>query len=100
MRMHRGSSKEVAGPTPSSEDLPLSASPPPYLHVTIELVRGAGIDRRMLDLPVGSLVRDAVRAVGAFPEASSALMDGRSVPLDRPLRDGECVQLVRTFSGG
>ncbi len=100
MRMHRGSSKEVAGPTPPSEDLPLSASPAEGLRVTVEIVRAGSHDRRKVDLGKGAVVRDAIRAVGLFAEATSVLMDGRSVPLDRPLRDGDTLEVIRTFSGG
>ena len=99
MRMHRGSSKETAGTPPASEALPLSASPP-MLHVTVDLVRGGKSERRQFELPDGTVVRDAVRAAGGVPEASAAMIAGRSVPLDRPLRDGDLLEVVRTFSGG
>jgi sulfur carrier protein ThiS len=66
----------------------------------VEIIRAAAKDRREVYLESGARVRDALHAVGLFAEATSALIDGRSVPLDRPLRDGERLEVVRTFSGG
>ena len=101
MRMHRGSSKEVTGSSPASEDLPLSASTrPSALHITVDVVRGGPAVRHALELPEGSVVRDALRAMGLFAESSSARVDGQPVPLDRPLHEGETLEVLRTFSGG
>ena len=100
MRMHRGSSKEVGGRTLSSEPLPLSASRVATVTVIVEVIRAGQRDRQRVELPDGALVRHAVHAVGLFPEATSVLVEGCSVPLDRPLRPGESLQVVRTFSGG
>ena len=100
MRMHRGSSKEVAGRTRPSEGLPLSASRGATITVTVEVARAADAGVTTLTLREGASVRDAIHAVGLAVEATSPLIHGRSVPADRPLQDGERVELLRTFSGG
>ena len=98
--MHRGSSKEAAAGRPTSEALRLCASPTARVRVTFEVVCARQVDRVELELEPGCTVGVALRALGLFREATSALIEGRSVPFDRPLVDGEHLELLRTFSGG
>jgi sulfur carrier protein ThiS len=95
--MHRGSSKAVGEGPPTADNLPLSA---PSLSIEIEVVRGARSELHHLQLPTGTLVREAVRKIGLAPEGT-AVLDGETpvpldLPLDRPLR----LIVVPTFSGG
>ena len=99
MRMHRGSSKGGGPEGPPPETLPLSALPPLVVEVAVERA-GAPKGFRPLELPPGSRVRDAVRAVGQAPEGSAVLLDDRPVPLDRALAPGDRVVVIPTFSGG
>ena len=99
MRMHRGSSKGGRGEPSTPGTLPLSASGR-TIAVEVRQVRAAAVTSTRLELPEGALVRDAVRAVGQFAEGCAARIDERSVPMDRPLRSGELLELLPTFSGG
>lgn len=100
MRMHRGSSKEGSGPIRPSEDLPLSASHRPQVRARVVVIRAAAAQPQEFLLDSGATVRDALHAAGLFPEASSAWVGGTPVPLDRPVADGETIEVLRTFSGG
>jgi sulfur carrier protein ThiS len=80
------------------EDLPLSASR--SFPVELELAQGRSVEPRSLAFPLGSLVRDAVRALGETPEGCAVLWEGRPLPLDEPLRPGMRLTVVPTFSGG
>ena len=99
MRMHRGSSKGGRGEPSTPGTLPLSASPS-LVAIEIRVVRASAVRSTHLELPAGAVVRDAVRAVGLFAEGCAARVSERSVPMDRPLRSGEIVELLPTFSGG
>jgi sulfur carrier protein ThiS len=98
MRMHRGSSKAGREANPPTETLPLSAST--LLSVTVDVGRAGTPDVRTVQLPPGSLVRDAVRAVGQAPEGCVVLLDSLPLPLDEPLRDSVRLTVVPAFSGG
>jgi sulfur carrier protein ThiS len=68
--------------------------------VTVDIARGASSTPRTLDLPEGSNVRDAVRAVGLAPEGAAVLHDGRPIPLDTRVTPGIILVVIPTFSGG
>jgi len=95
--MHRGSSKAVGGPTPTTDNLPLSAPP---LAIEVEVVRAGRSQLHRLSLPAGSLIRDAVRQVGLSPEGAAVLVGEVPVPLDLPLDRPLRLTVVPTFSGG
>jgi len=100
MRMHRGSSKDVAGIPRASETLPLSASASPTVNVLLELTRAASTDRRRLRVPVGSTVREALHRVGQAPEGCAVLLGGEPIPLDLPIDRALHLIVISTFSGG
>ncbi len=96
--MHRGSSKGAGTGSPAPETLPLSASP--TVHVVLELTRGRAVDRREIDVAVGTPVRAVLRSLGQFPEGSAVLFEATSVPLDTPIERPIHLTVVPTFSGG
>jgi len=100
MRMHRGSSKDVPGPSRATETLPLSASAPRTVSVVLELTRAGTVARRRLRLPVGTPVRTALQRIGQAPEGSAVLLDDVPVPLDLPIDRPMRLTVVSTFSGG
>ncbi|HEY6238609.1 MAG TPA: hypothetical protein VIZ68_05430 [Thermoplasmata archaeon] len=53
-----------------------------------------------VDVPVGALVRVAVRAVGHAAEGCAVLIGDRPVPLDLPLVEPTRLTVIPTFSGG
>jgi sulfur carrier protein ThiS len=84
-----------------SETLPLSASsPPPFVHLTLELVRAGRTVRRELDVPTGTPLKRALREVGIAPEGCAALDRDRPVPLDTRLDRDRTLTILSTFSGG
>jgi sulfur carrier protein ThiS len=95
--MHRGSSKVARGDPPAADNLPLSA---PSLAIEVEVVRAGRSQLHSLELPSGTLVRAAVRAVGLSPEGAAVLVDDTPVPLDLPLDRSLRLIVVPTFSGG
>jgi sulfur carrier protein ThiS len=97
MRMHRGSSKVARGPTPATEDLPLSAS---SVHVVVEITRGRSIDRRELDVASGTTIRSLLRGIDQAPEGCAVLIDDTPVPLSAPITAPLRLIVVPTFSGG
>ena len=55
---------------------------------------------RVVDIPVGLTIQEAVSAVGEHPDAFIFMMGGRPVPMDTvPPEDAE-VRAVRVASGG
>jgi sulfur carrier protein ThiS len=97
MRMHRGSSKVARGPTPTTEDLPLSASP---VHVVVEITRGRSVDRRELDVARGTTIRSVLHRLDQAPEGCAVLVDETPVPLSAPIEGPLRLIVVPTFSGG
>jgi sulfur carrier protein ThiS len=98
--MHRGSSKGATGPTAAPETLPLSASPPTFHSVALEILRGGRsqvVERTVRD---GTLLRDLLRSAGQAPEGSAVLLDGTPQPLDTPIQGGARYTVLPTFSGG
>jgi sulfur carrier protein ThiS len=98
--MHRGSSKGAAGPSRRPGRLPLSASPPPAVRITFDIARGGTVTTREVEVPAGTLLRQALRRIGHAPEGSAVLDGDAPVPLDLPLRGPARFTLVPTFSGG
>ena len=98
MRMHRGSSKGAGGAPPPPGRLPLSASRTVTVEVEIARAGRSRVVRRRV--PVGTLVKELVRSVGAAPEGSAVLVDGTSVPLDALVDAPVRLVVVPTFSGG
>ena len=99
MRLHRGSSKDARGPTPTTESLPLSASPATLL-VEVEVVRGSRSRSARFDVASGTLVRAVVRSAGEAPEGCAVLVGETPVPLDTPIERPLHLTVVPTFSGG
>jgi sulfur carrier protein ThiS len=80
--------------------LPLVASPPPRVTIHLEL-RGAGRnERRDVEVPVGSPLRDALRSAGIAPEGVAAFREERPVPLDEPVEGEGSYLILSAFSGG
>ena len=53
-----------------------------------------------VELPDGSTVEDLVRALSYLPDGWVAVRDGRPIPMDEPLSDGDDVRLISVVSGG
>jgi len=99
MRLHRGSSKDARGTTPTTGSLPLSALPS-LLTVTVEIARAATSAHHAVEVPRGTLVRDVVRSLGVSPEGCMVLVEETPVPLDTPIDAPTRITVVPTFSGG
>ncbi len=100
MRMHRGSSKGVAGDPATAETLPLSASPPKEIEVELAITHAGRVELRRVTVPFGAPVRAALGAVGQPGEGAAVLLDESFVPLDLPITRPVRLTVVRTFSGG
>ncbi|MCI4345469.1 MAG: hypothetical protein L3K07_01755, partial [Thermoplasmata archaeon] len=100
VRMHRGSSKGTRDEESPPETLPLSASPAATVVLEFELVRGGRSELRSVEVPVGTLLRVALRSISQPPEGSAVLRGELPIPLDTPLRVAERLTVVPTFSGG
>jgi sulfur carrier protein ThiS len=99
MRLHRGSSKDVRGPAPTAETLPLSASPS-TVRVDVEVARSGRSRRTRYEVVPGTLVREVVRRAGEAPEGCAVLVGETPVPLDTPIDGPTRLTVVPTFSGG
>ena len=99
MRLHRGSSKDARGPSPTTENLPLSASPP-TVTVEVEVVRRGRRRNDRVDVARGTLVRAVVRSAGEAPEGCAVLEGETPVPLDTPIERPVRLTVIPTFSGG
>jgi sulfur carrier protein ThiS len=55
---------------------------------------------RELDLAEGALADDAPRACGIRPELVLVFREGRPIPGDEPLREGDHLRILRVVSGG
>lgn len=51
-------------------------------------------------VPAGTTVEAAALQAGLNPDAYLFVIDGRPVPMDRPLTDGETVKALKVASGG
>ena len=99
MRLHRGSSKDVRGPAPTAENLPLSASPS-MIRVEVEVARSGRARRARFEVAPGTLVREVVRRTGEAPEGCAVLFGETPVPLDAPIDRPTQLTVIPTFSGG
>jgi sulfur carrier protein ThiS len=99
MRLHRGSSKDDRGSSPTAENLPLSASPP-KVYIEVEVARAGRTRSARLEVTPGTLVRAVVRSVGEAPEGCVVLLEGTSVPLDTPIERPVRFTVVPTSSRG
>jgi sulfur carrier protein ThiS len=68
--------------------------------VIVEITRGAGVQRRRLDVPVGTPVRAMLRRLGQAGEGSAVLVDDTPVPLSAPIERPTRFVVIPTFSGG
>jgi len=59
-----------------------------------------GNAEKTVELEEGARIIDALRAAEIPPDITICMMNGRPVPVDTTLRDGERIEAVRTFSGG
>jgi len=75
------------------------------LKITVETGSWAEryINKRSIsiDVPEGSTVLDAINAAGILlDEAGIAVVDGRAVPREYPLSDGDVVKILPVIIGG
>ncbi len=91
---------ERSAPPASPEDARPPARDAGLLVVEVEVARAVPGAGRLVELPAGSRVRDAVRAVGLSPEGAAVVVDGEPVPMDEPLTPAERLLVIPTFSGG
>ena len=96
--MHRGSSKGPRGEAPRPERLPLSASPP--LRIVLTVARAGRSDRYTVQVPRGTPLRAVLHSIGRPAEGSAVLEEDRPVPLDLPLEKDSRFTVIPTFSGG
>lgn len=99
--MHRGSSKEARTHDRASETLPLSASPSTIVRVEFVIARAGRTGPPIpIDVPLGSPLKSALRAVGQPAEGCAVLLGETPVPLDRPIDGPGRFTILPTFSGG
>ncbi|AIZ56554.1 hypothetical protein Mpt1_c06690 [Candidatus Methanoplasma termitum] len=48
----------------------------------------------------GTTICDAVRSIGFIPDAFVFMMNGRPVPMDTQIADGDVIKAVKVASGG
>jgi len=70
------------------------------VRVEVEVARAGRSTVEERVVPVGTLVKQLVRAVGEVPEGAAVLVEGVSVPLDSPIERPLRLVIVPTFSGG
>jgi len=100
VRERKGPVTGTEAALPSIPSRALDRTPPETWALDVEIARAGLAECRRLELPVGSRVADAVRAVGLSPEGTAALLDDRPVPMDEPLAGVRHLLVVPTFSGG
>ena len=98
--MHRGSSKGTRRTGRLPESLPLSASAPARVAVSIEIARAGRSEHRRLLVEVGSTIRTILRKLGQAAEGSAVLVGDEPVPLDLPVEGPLSIVVVPTYSGG
>ena len=99
--MHRGSSKEARTNDRASEILPLSASPSTIVRVEFVVARAGRTEApKSIDVPLGSSLKSALRAVGQSSEGCAVLLGETPVPLDLPIDGPGRFTILPTFSGG
>ncbi|MCI4363859.1 MAG: hypothetical protein L3K13_06110 [Thermoplasmata archaeon] len=70
------------------------------VRVEFEVVRAGRSELRSVEVPVGTLLRVALRSISQAPEGSAVLRGEVPLPLDTQLRVAERLTVVPTFSGG
>ncbi len=58
------------------------------------------VSGKTTEVPSGITVMEAARAAGAVPDAYLFLIDGKPVPMDTSLTDGQTVKALKVASGG
>ncbi|GEM_PF-2087505 len=53
-----------------------------------------------VEIPEGSTVLTALKAAGIPPDVTVCMMDGKPVPVDRQLKEGESFEAITVVSGG
>jgi sulfur carrier protein len=48
----------------------------------------------------GTTICDAVRSIGFAPDAFIFMVNGKPVPMDTPIADGDMIKAVKVASGG
>lgn len=67
------------------------------IHATLH---GFSPKERDLELAPGAVADDAPRAIGIRPELVLVFRDGRPLPGDAPLAEGDRIRILRVVSGG
>lgn len=67
------------------------------VHVTLH---GFAEKERDVTLAEGALADDVPRALDIHPELVLVFRDGRPLPGDAPIHDGDRIRLLRVVSGG
>jgi len=68
------------------------------MRVHVSTVPRGGREER--ELPGGSTAEDLVRAMGLPTVACLVLRNGRPIPIDEPIADGDDLEVVYVASGG
>lgn len=58
------------------------------------------VSGKTMEVQAGTRIMDAVREAEVVPDAYLFLIDGRPVPMDTPLEDGQSVKAIKVASGG
>lgn len=69
-------------------------------RIVLELQRTGAAVARVVDLPAGARIRDALRSIDLRPEGVAVFRAGTLVSLDEAVVPNERLVVVSTFSGG
>lgn len=58
------------------------------------------VSGKTTEVPPGITVMEAARTAGIVPDAYLFLIDGKPVPMDTALTDGQAVKALKVASGG
>ena len=58
------------------------------------------VSGKTTEVPAGTAVMDAAKEAGIVPDAYLFLIDGKPVPMDTPIADGQTVKAMKVASGG
>jgi len=69
------------------------------MKITVRSMPRSEVDTS-LDMPKGSIVLDLLKALNLRPDNWIASRDGKAIPDDSPLADGDSIKLLSVVSGG
>jgi sulfur carrier protein ThiS len=69
------------------------------MKITVRSMPRGEVDTS-IELPKGAIIIDLLKALNLRPDNWIASRDGRAIPDDSPLADGDSIKLLSVVSGG